>query len=171
MKRTAFYGVKGGFALLMLSGLSLSAYAAEEMGDLDVTAEVINSCILIGNTLNFGQYNPTSVTDTQMSVVINVTCTKDHPYNVALGQGLNVGEGSSDDTPKRRLKLDETNYLNYELYSDSFGGTLWGNSITSDISSVGNGQSQPFTVYGQITKNQIAKAGIYNDKVVITVTY
>jgi spore coat protein U-like protein len=70
-----------------------------------------------------------------------------------------------------------TDSLQYELYSDVAGGTVWGNSggalVTwgafGSIASQGAGVSRP--VYGRIPGGQDVSVGSYTDTITATVNF
>ena len=61
--------------------------------------------------------------------------------------------------------------LLYHVYSDSAGGTVWGNTSGSGKSITADGTAQDFTVHGRIPKTQTVSSGTYNDSVLVTLTY
>jgi spore coat protein U-like protein len=61
--------------------------------------------------------------------------------------------------------------LLYHVYSDSAGGTVWGNTAGSGKTINADGTAQVFTAYGRIPKNQTVSAGSFSDTVQVTLTY
>jgi spore coat protein U-like protein len=66
------------------------------------------------------------------------------------------------------------NTLNYNLYTSSGYGTVWGDgtSSTAAITGTGTGSAQSTSVYGRIGSGQTSvPPGSYADTVSVTVTY
>ena len=62
--------------------------------------------------------------------------------------------------------------LLYHLYSDSAGGTVWGNTAEPGKAITADGTAQAFTAHGRIPKNQTGiTAGTFNDSVAVTLSY
>jgi spore coat protein U-like protein len=64
---------------------------------------------------------------------------------------------------------DGTDFLDYQLYTDSEHTTVWDNTTGQSVT--GTGASSPTPVYGVITKGQNVPAGSYTDTVVATITF
>jgi spore coat protein U-like protein len=66
-----------------------------------------------------------------------------------------------------------SNYLNYEIYSDSSRTTVWGNSGGSLVAlgAAPSKTARNVTAYGRVTANQDVPAGSYSDTVTATVTF
>ena len=62
-----------------------------------------------------------------------------------------------------------TNYLSYEIYTDSGHSTVW--NATNSIPLTTTGVSQSVTIYGYIPAGNVQPAGSYSDTVTITATY
>ena len=130
-----------------------------------VTTTVLNTCIVAAAPLAFGNYDPTSGTDTDATNAISVTCTSTAPYNIGLDKGTN---GTS--VTARLMKLSST--LTYSLYSNAGRTTNWGNTVGTDtVTGTGTGILQTYTVYGRSPHGAAVPAGAYTDTVTVTVTY
>jgi len=66
---------------------------------------------------------------------------------------------------------DNDEELLYQVYSDSAGGTVWGNTAGTGKAITADGTAQAFTAYGRIPKNQTVGAGSFSDSVTVTLTY
>lgn len=159
---------RSGLRALAMS-LSLAAspgQAATDTDNLNVTATVVASCVVVGGTLAFGNYDPVAGTDGSAS--ISATCTNQTPYTLRL----DAGDGSGATTTLRKLtRVGFTETLNYALYSDAGRTALWGDDGATDVDATGDGLAQNYTVYGRIPAAQTPVAGSYDDVVVITATY
>ena len=162
-------------ALVALSSLGSTAYAATATSDLAVSASVTANCTIdASGGLAFGAYDPVvtnASTDLTGQGTIDTTCTNGASVTVTLGQGANADTGSSDDAPVRRMLSGTTDYLSYQLYSDSSRTTVWGNSAGTGAAVTGTGAVVSTTVYGLVTAGQNVASGNYSDTVVATVTF
>ena len=139
-----------------------TAYAASTTTTFDVTASVAASCtVSAGGALTFGAYTGAQIDQT---TTVSITCTNTTPYTVGLNDGINS-------LVTQRRMTDGTNFLNYELYSDSGRTTRWGNASGSWVSDNGSGSAQSKTVYGRLAGSQALFIGSYTDTITVTVTY
>lgn len=157
------------YALLAGASLlpTLPAIAATATGNLTVHITIINECkVRTANDLDFGSHG---VLDANLDVdsTIGVQCTTGKTYDVGLG----VGNGAGATTAVRKMTGAGGTVL-YSLYTDT-GRTLpWGETIpTNTVGGTGNGSVQNLPVYGRVPPQTTPSAGVYNDIVIITVTY
>jgi len=148
--------------LLALGLTSTPAYATAVTTTFLVTANVQATCLISAATLPFGTYSGTQI---QTTSNISVTCTNATGYTVGLDLGANYS------STQRRMVGPSTNYLNYELFSDTLYSTTWGNAAGNWVSGTGNGAAQTLTVYGQLDGSQYPKVGAYTDTITATITY
>ncbi|GHE06091.1 hypothetical protein U879_08440 [Defluviimonas sp. 20V17] len=137
------------------------------VSNFTVSANVVASCQVSSAILGFGQVPSQVTSPVDAQTTINVACTDQTPYSVLLGLG--TGAGVTD--PAHRKMASGANTLDYGLYQDAAHTTPWGNQSTNDVSAVGNGSTQSFSVYGQIHSGQTVPVGSYADTVVVTVAY
>ena len=172
MRANTFLGLAAavsGMAIVAV-GFNVSASAATATANLGVSATVTNNCTISTAALAFGSYDPVvthASTDLDGTGTVTVACTKGASSTVGLGLGSNAS-GST-----RRMTDGSSNYLTYELYSDSGRTTVWGNS-GAGLYSPGVAPSKAarnFTVYGRVTSNQDVPAGSYADTVLATVNF
>jgi spore coat protein U-like protein len=146
------------------------AVADSNTSNLDISASVPNSCTISAGALNFGAYNPASVTSATGTVTTN--CTRGAGAVITLDQGVYSAAGSSSGAPLRRLQNGtSSDSLNYTLYQNSGKTTIWGNSTATGVTVTGTGSDQSTSVYGVIPAGQNVSAGSYIDYVAATVTY
>ena len=69
------------------------------------------------------------------------------------------------------MKDAGTNYLTYELYSDSTRTTVWSAVNTVGPITVPNKNEQTQNVYGRITAGQDVPSGTYTDTVLVTLNF
>jgi len=147
---------------------STGSQAATQTNNFDVTATIIASCSISAGNLAFGNYDPLSGTDNDNTSTIAVTCSNAAPYTVRLDGGTEA------DTANRKMNDDATGLqkLDYQLYSDAPGGTVWGNTVPTGLAGTGTGSNQNITVHGRITAGQTTPPiGDYTDTVTATVEY
>jgi len=148
--------------------ISKPAFAGTKSANLNVSANVVNSCDIFANSLNFGSYD--SRQDRTSSGSISTNCTNGASATITLGQGSNAKSGSTDAAPLRQLNSANDEKLAYELYQDN-AGTVWGNTPETGLVITGTGTSQDKTVYGKIPASQSVPVGSYEDAVLATVTF
>lgn len=149
-----------------------SALAATPTATFEVTATVTDSCLVSATNLNFGAYDSVAATALDGTSTITVTCTAGTKYKIGLDAGLQsaVATGTS-----RAMVGDDaaTTLLNYELYTESGHGTVWGDlgGGTTVAQSALTGGPLDYTVYGQIPAPQYVPAANYADTINVTVEY
>jgi len=158
----AGFAALGGAALLM--GPAIPALAGNGGDDMGVSATVSNVASVTAGSLAFGSYDPVIANASDPkdgSATVSVDATTGSTYTIALGDGDNASSG------QRRLTDGSSNYLDYNLYSDSNYQDAWDNTTTHS----GTGSGQDYTVYGQIPGAQSVPAGSYSDTVAVTVAF
>lgn len=150
--------------------LSTTVYATTATANLSVSATVSVNCTVSAGTLAFGSYDPVvanASADLDASGTFTVACTKGSAgVTIDLGQGTNYSSG-------RRMAAS-SNYLTYQLYSDSGRTTVWGSTssgATVALSAPTSKAATTHTVYGRVASGQDLPAGSYSDTVVATVNF
>ena len=152
--------------------VGVEAYAGTATSNLSVGATVATNCTITTTAVTFGSYDPVSANaaaDLDAAGAVNVNCTSGSAATITLGQGSNADTGSTDAAPVRRMKDAGTDYLTYQLYSDSGRSAVWEN--VTGVSHTGTGAAVAVSVYGRVTSAQNVPAGTYADTVVATVTF
>ena len=156
------------FGGLML-GVSSPALAQTATANLNVTASVANRCTITTTAVSFGAYDPvvdhaTTPLDGTGSVI--VACTKG-----ATGTRIDLGQGSYY-SGARRMQAG-TEFLTYELYSNSGRTTVWSSGAGNGLSLTPAPSSAPrtFDVYGRVPAGQDVGVGSYSDVVVATINF
>ena len=156
-------------ALLVLGALIASNALAQTTQSTTflVQTTVASTCVILAGPLTFGAYTGAQIDSTS---TITVTCTSGSAARVLLDEGPNKAGGSTAASPLRRMGDGATHYLNYQLYSDSAGGTIWDNVTGKTLT--GSGIAQGLTVYGRLPGGQLsAPVGSYNDTITATVSF
>jgi len=154
----------GGLAL----GLATPALAQTATANLAVSASVSNNCSITTSAVAFGAYDPVvtnATTPLDSNGAVIVTCTK------GAGTRIDLGLGSNASGSTRRM-AGGAEFLTYEIYTDSPGGTVWGSGATGrSITAAPSKAPRSFTVYGRVPAGQDVSATTYNDTVVATINF
>jgi spore coat protein U-like protein len=147
------------------SGVPLaSTQAAESTATFFVTADVVSTCNITANNLNFGPYSGAEI---DMTTTLTATCSNGVPYDVGLNAGLT---GTS--VTARKMTGPGTDLLAYSLSQDSAHSINWGDTVPTDtVHGVGAGVAQTLTVYGKLPGSQFVGPGDYSDEITVTLTF
>lgn len=152
--------------------MSGTAAAGTATSNLAVSATVSANCTIDASAgVAFGAYDPivtNASTDLTHTGSVDTTCTNGSTATITLGQGLNADTGSTASVPLRRM-ISGSNYLSYDLYSDSAHTTVFDG--TTGVSVTGTGSAVTTSVYGVVPSGQNVPAGSYSDTVVATVAF
>ena len=168
MNRLLLAAVLGGS--ILAGSTAAQAQSQTATTTFQVTATVQAACTVAATDMSFGTYTAQVSTVSGSGAVVNqtsaitVTCSNGAPYTVALNDGANASSG------QRRMKNGTTNYLSYDLYSDSARSSRWGSS-SGTVAGTGTGSGVAHTVYGQIAASQAVPPGSYADTITVTLTY
>lgn len=169
---------KLGYLTLAIVGLmSSNAIADTATGSLTVKATVLKSCAV--NTpangtasnavIDFGSLtslsqNVDSSTTTAGGTKISVLCSNTTPWSIGFDNGKNAS------TSQRRMASGTTEFIPYNLYTDTNRATPI--TAVAAYTGTGNGQVQTNDVYGRIPAGTaLPSPGAYIDTVTMTVTY
>ena len=161
------------YALALMAGLTAgAANSATTTTTFAVTATVQSTCSATATALAFPAYTPGGGAKVGTSTV-NVKCTKNTPYTVALNAGTTAGT-----TFAQRLLASGANSLQYNLYTSTAYTVIMGDGTGASVTTAGTGAgvatANALTVYGQLpdsATNQAAVPGNYADTITVTVTY
>ncbi len=162
-------------AALIAGGFATNASAASPAtGTFTVTLVVNKTCVVNttgASNITLGPVNAGGTTTTQ-SGTFTVNCAKTVPFYVGLAP-------SNANTAGLGVLTSGANTIAYQLYQNSGGTTIWGNTATS--TSAGNGESGTgggmatgavsFTAYANATGSTDVAPGTYTDTVTINVNY
>jgi spore coat protein U-like protein len=154
---------------VVLAGLALvggSAQATTTTQTFGVTLLITAECVINSTaTLDLGSSGVINANH-DSTTPIHIQCTNSTPYTIGLDKGTTTGASIG-----QRKLISGAAIVNYNLYSDSPGGTVWGDTSGAWVSSTGNGADQTFTVYGRVPAQTTPAPGTYTDLVTVTVTY
>ena len=149
-----------------------SAYAALDTvitSNFQVQITITKTCsISSGTPITFGSVVANTV-PAKATTSLNVTCSKGTPYTIGLqpSNSSTTGAGNMSGTGSNGDKIA------YQLYSDSNGATIWGNTASGTpniVSGTGQGSSQPVAVYAGVANTNFTP-DTYTDTVTVTFTY
>jgi spore coat protein U domain-containing protein, fimbrial subunit CupE1/2/3/6 len=154
---------------VLLGGLS---WAGSTTGTLAISADVANNCV-IGSSpaVNFSSYDPivgNASSDLDVNGTLTLTCTQGAVATIAMDTGANASHAIGT----TRAMANGSNYLSYELYSDSGLSTVWGtggSAVTEPAAP--SDAAVNYTVYGKVPAGQDVPAGSYSDTVNVTVNF
>jgi spore coat protein U-like protein len=160
---------------IALGGFAVSAMAGTGNTTFNVTATVVNNCILNSTNIAFGNYDPTAAAALAATGTVTAKCTKGDVVSVALGQGSNPATGSTAAVPARQM-ANGTNMLPYHIYIAGTGTTEWGTGTVGTNepaaqTSAAVATPLTFTTYGSLPAGADVAAGAYSDSVIATVTF
>jgi len=157
---------------LLLGGTALAGNVQTNLG---VSGTVTNDCTIASSpTLDFNNYHPATgnlTSPLNVNGTLAVTCTEGTVAEIDLSAGSN---GAHATGTTRALKSG-SNYLSYELYSDSEYSNVWGvgdgtGGVTEDAAP--SADAVDYTVYGQVPGGQsVPEATNYADTVAVTVNF
>ena len=168
--------------LIAATVISLAAIpvseAATVTGSLTVSATLAASCAVNTSTtgttttavLNFGTVtsmaaNIDASTSSTGGSKVTVLCRNGTGWTLAMNGGSNVSG------TQRRMLGGNTEYVPYNLYSDSARTVAIGINTTA-LSGTGTGALQSYDIYGRIPAGStLATPGAYTDTVTLTLTY
>ena len=181
---TAPFNVAAGLLSGLLTSLNSCTNGttnANSAGNFTVTstATIANFCAATATTVNFG--NSVGILNSTLTSTgtITNTCTNLDSYSITLSQGTTSGGTFGD----RLMAGSGSAVVHYQLFTPttitSSGGTgcnystVWGDATsgTSLVSDTGTGVAQNFTVCGRVQTQTTPAPGLYQDTILVTVTY
>ena len=160
----------------LLVSSDTSVIAGNSTANLTVNATVVANCTVTTATITFPNYDPivahaSTPDDTTAVGAVTVACTKGTSSTIGLSFGQNATNSP------RAMKDSAGNLLSYDLYTNSPGGTVWGNiggpgtPYTPSPAAAPSKAPRAFNVYGRIPQAQDVPAGSYTDTVIATVNF
>lgn len=161
------------FAGLLVASLSSTALAATDSVTFQVKVVITESCdvhTVAVTDIDFGTHaRSTNATPIDKQGTLQLNCSKDTPYQIALDEGLNSTSPTA--SANNRQMASGLNRVPYGLYRDAARTELWGKFVnTNTHNGVGTAATQSIPVYGRIPVLN-APAGSYVDTITATVTY
>jgi spore coat protein U-like protein len=150
------------FAVLGLVLFISSAYSASVTSDFFVTVAVNPICEIETSMpeFTFGSFNGSALIS---NMTFEVNCNPGTRFSIGLDDGLNYSNGT------RNMRLvGGSELIAYQLYTTANYSNVWGNTEPGRFAGTGIGDLQQITVYGKIPVRRIPEAGVYNDRVMVT---
>jgi spore coat protein U-like protein len=155
--------IAGGLTLVVSAVTGVPALAQQETANLNVTAQILASCVVNGGSLDFGLYAPGAETGKEGEGSFSYVCTEGTNISLNLGAGQNA-EGDS-----RAMALaGGGGTLTYQLYKDAGHSDAWGLGTGGKDVPETSAEQTTVDVYGLIGPGQDSPAGSYSDVVQIT---
>lgn len=160
-------------AVAALVSAPLVANASSATSTINVTANVAQNCTIAALPLAFGTYDPISANlaaNLDQNTTVTLTCTKG-ATGVTLAMGNSANDPAHCVTATTRCMVNGADVLNYQLYSDAPGGTVWTAGVAQTFPIGGHANPLAVTVYGRIPMAQDVAVAAYTDSVVATVNF
>lgn len=165
-----------GFSLLALALASGSAFAGDNTGSMQVSAEAVNTCYIQTATLDFGEVPAVVNTDIDVAGDIELQCSPDTSWTIFADNGVNTGSSTFGGRAMMGT-AGSIAALDYDLFSDAgytsvivWEGSGGANSGIAGVAGAAGGvQSVP--IYGRILAGQIVEADSLSDTVGLTVSF
>jgi len=153
--------------------------AAADTNTLQISAEILETCDITTTPVTFGEYDPVVLHNTtnldNTAGQITVLCSAGTVATILLDDGANQAAGSTAAVPLRQMIAGAGQFLSYNLYKDSVGGTVWGGDVATGLlttTAFTGTNSQIMTVFASIPAGQTAApVGNYTDTVIVTASY
>lgn len=162
--------IKSKLFLMAFTVIASQAFAGTTSTNFQSTATLSSSCVVSATTLAFGVITPASTGVNKSTSNINVLCTKDTSYTLALSTG--------NGTYAQRHMVGtngNTNKLNYNIYVDSSYpfSDIWGDGTnnTANVWEISSGTTFNHVVYGVLPLNQYLQPDNYSDNLTVSLTY
>lgn len=131
---------------------------------------LLQTCTVSAVGVNFGTYNPLSLTAATATGTVNVTCT----LGLFSSWTVTLSTGDSNSFAQRVLENGAAS-LGYNLYTSAAYSSVWGDGtggtgVQSGTQTLGT-TNVTYTVYGRIPARQDVAAGSYLDTITVTVSY
>lgn len=155
-------------AVLASAGFVSPAMAATDTDTMQVSATVVNNCVVAASPMAFGTLSGLGTTNIDTSATISLSCTPNAVYDVAMDLGL-TGVGG-----QRHLvnDSDASQTIPYGLYTNATRTNGWASGVGQTIVGTATGGSATLVAYGRIASTATAvTAGSYADTVTVTVTF
>ena len=140
---------------------SMATYAAgSDSTEFQVKITVNESCqFTSAQHVEFNDVDRSTKAGSTAKGQLNVTCTKNTPYQIVL-----AGSGAMSN-----IDLSSTSKVPYKLYQNAARTAEW-NDVNL-LPGTGNGKDQTIAVYAKLAGDTNVEAGNYVDRVTATVTY
>ena len=167
MRKHVYAPIAAGIVL----ALAGTAQAATRTATINVSATVVDNCIISAGALNLGTFDGTNNLTANTDIVVRCSAGTDYTLDLSTG-----GSGSYTN----RTLANGAYSLVYNLYTANDYATIWGDTTggSGRVSGFGAGMGVDdainHTVYGRLLASQntgAIDAGSYSDTITATITY
>jgi spore coat protein U-like protein len=134
---------------------------------LSTAFPVLAQCSINASNVNFGSYDVFNNNSTTSNASISYDCSLENPPPSSITIDLSRGNSSSYN-PRQMQSVNDS--LNYNLYLDAAGQSIWGNGIDSQHYTSSN-LTGTVTIYGIIPARQNVRIGNYADSIEATINF
>jgi spore coat protein U-like protein len=136
-------------------------------------------CLISVTGVAFGTYDPLVTTPTDSTGNVRVRCVHVGGGAVRANYTVDLSTGSSNSYAQRQMRSG-TSVLNYNLYNSAARTQVWGNGIGGSVRvsysllvNPGNFAQNimDHPIYGRIPAAQAVDTGVYNDTILVTMTF
>lgn len=155
-------------AILAAASFAAPAMAATDSDSMQVTATVVNNCVVTASPMAFGTLTTLGTANIDSSATISLACTPNAVYDVAMDLGLQGVSG------QRYLvhDTDGTQSIPYGVYTNAGRSNVWTSGVGQTVVGTATGGTATLTAYGRIPSSASAViAGSYADTVTVIVTF
>ena len=151
-----------------------AAFAGSATTSMSVTASVVAKCTISAPAVAFGNWDfPTfGAANDDTTQVLTYTCTKgSSSVYVTADAGAN---GTHATGTTRAMTDGSSDYLSYELYTDSGHTTVWNTTNSGGHTfapTFASSHSATSTVYARIPSGQDVPVGSYSDAVNVVINF
>lgn len=131
-------------------------------------ATVTNNCFIGTTGLAFGGSNRVLTGAVRAMGAVQVRCTANNPYRIALGGGTVTGNVAA-----RKMRNAATGETIRYFISGTLDGAPWGDGTagTSTVTGTGTGANQTIRMYGLVPAQATPSPGEYKDTVMATLYF
>ncbi len=134
------------------------------------------SCSVTASPVAFGSYNPNTATPIDTTGTVTITCRALIAIGVSYTLSLTAGSGGS--FTARSMAGPGTLPLLYQIYTDAARSQIWGDGTGGSID-IADGYPlqialpvvRNYTMYARLPARQLPAAGVFNDSLMVTITY
>ena len=135
---------------------------------------LLESCTAVALPVAFGGYNPLSLSATDTTGQVTVTCVG--VISLAVNYTISLSTGLANSYAPRKMAFGSSR-LNYNLYTNNARTTVWGNG-SNGTGTVSDGYGlalllvvRDYTIYGRLPAQQNVEAGVYADTITVSINY
>lgn len=165
-----------GLVALCVLGAGSALAASPTTGSFTVTAAIQSNCtITSAANVVFGNVDPISGTNLDVSANLVHRCTKGTAYTIALDDGATTGTFTARKMESAGVNTDQ---LTYNLYTTAARNVVFGDGTLGSVTVGGTGtgingagNNLTTTIYARLVQNEDVSVDSYSDTIGISITY